>query len=177
MSYRNHIIIYEDYAEIVVYRFMEEVARTIIDINKIELLDKYKWHIDKEGYIHTNMGSKRVVLSRFLLGLTDPNIECNHIDGNTLNNRINNLRPATSQQNKMNRKRRKNNTSGQTGVYWEHDVKKWRACIYLNKKKINLGYFINLDEAIKIRKEAEIKYFGEYRCQRPEQLQLPFEFS
>ena len=56
-----------------------------------------------------------------------------------------------------------NNTSGITGVYWKKDRNKWGARIVVNGKCIYLGYFANKEDAIKIRKEAEIKYFGEYR--------------
>ena len=35
--------------------------------------------------------------------------------------------------------------------------------ICINNSTINLGYFIDYNEAVKVRKEAEIKYFGEYR--------------
>ena len=42
-----------------------------------------------------------------------------HIDRNTLNNRKNNLRPATSTENSQNRSKYKNNTSGFTGVIWD----------------------------------------------------------
>lgn len=63
----------------------------------------------------------------------------------------------------MNRSMRSDNTSGVTGVYWCKSRNKWNAEIRINSKKINLGYFINKEDAIKARKRAEIKYFGEYR--------------
>jgi hypothetical protein len=173
---KNEIIINDNYAELILYKNKQEVARTMIDIDKITILSQYKWYLGKDDYVYTSIHKKHIGMSRFLLRLTDNTIEADHKDGNTLNNRMYNLRPASSQQNKMNRKKRKNNTSGTTGVYWESKSNKWCACIYYNKKKIRLGYFNDINEAVKIRKEAEIKYFGEYRYKRLEQLQLPFEF-
>ena len=56
-----------------------------------------------------------------------------------------------------------NNTSGCTGVAWIKENNRWWAYICINNSTINLGYFIDYNEAVKVRKEAEIKYFGEYR--------------
>ena len=57
----------------------------------------------------------------------------------------------------------KDNTSGCVGVYWNTQRNKWYAQITVNKKTISLGYFYNKADAIKARKDAEIKYFGKYR--------------
>ena len=40
---------------------------------------------------------------------------------------------------------------------------KWIAQITVNYKNIHLGRYENIEDAIKARKEAEVKYFGEYR--------------
>jgi len=53
----------------------------------------------------------------------------------------------------------KNNTSGAKGVYWHNGMGKWKAEIGFQKKTIHLGYFMDLNEAIKARKLAEEKYF------------------
>ena len=62
----------------------------------------------------------------------------------------------------MNSKVPKNNTSGVKGVYWDKCSKKWEASIQINMKKKILGYFEDKEDAIKTRKEAENKFFGEY---------------
>lgn len=54
------------------------------------------------------------------------------------------------------------NTSGVTGVYWDKTRNNWFSCIQANNKTINLGRFINFNDAVKARKEAEKIYFGEY---------------
>ena len=53
----------------------------------------------------------------------------------------------------------KNNTSGTTGVSWDKTYQKWNAYIMLKRKRKNLGYFHNKQDAINARKEAEDKYF------------------
>jgi hypothetical protein len=63
----------------------------------------------------------------------------------------------------MNKGIYKNNTSGTPGVVWDKRTDKWVAHIRKENKRITLGYFDNIEDAIKLRKEAELKYFGEYR--------------
>ena len=57
---------------------------------------------------------------------------------------------------------RSDNTSGFTGVYWLKNNRTWEARINVNKESIGLGYYKNKKDAIKARKEAEEKYFGEW---------------
>lgn len=86
-----------------------------------------------------------------------------HRNGKRDDNRINNLRECTKSQNKSNSAKCPNNTSGNTGVVWESDRKKWRAQIQLNNKNINLGRFTNIEGAIAAREAGEIKHFGEFK--------------
>jgi hypothetical protein len=87
-----------------------------------------------------------------------------HKNDPTTNNKIDNLRLASNAQNQMNRVNLpSNNTSGVIGVYWDKFYKKWRAVIMINGKGKHLGYFINKEDAIKARKEGEIKYHGDFR--------------
>jgi hypothetical protein len=86
-----------------------------------------------------------------------------HINGNPSDNRKQNLRIVTQHQNAMNARLNINNTSGTTGVSWDKENNKWIAAIGVNNKNIKLGRFINIEDAIKARKEAEDKYFGEYK--------------
>ena len=57
---------------------------------------------------------------------------------------------------------RGNNTSGFTGVSWNKQQQKWRSWITYKDNVINLGMFSNFEDAVKARKEAEKKYFGEW---------------
>ncbi len=80
-----------------------------------------------------------------------------HIDGNGLNNKLVNLRPATSQENNQNVKRRIDNKSGITGVFWFKRTKKWMVYIGTGKHRENIGYFKDKFEAICQRKSAEVR--------------------
>ena len=86
-----------------------------------------------------------------------------HKDNDSLNNKISNLRLATISQNGFNHKIYNTNTSGITGVSWIKRENKWAAQITAFGKMRHLGYFIDKEDAIKARKEAEIKYCGEFR--------------
>lgn len=76
-----------------------------------------------------------------------------HIDRNTKNNKVSNLRLVTISENNSNRIEGKNNTSGNLGVYPYKD--KWRATIKVKNKAYSLGIFNCFDEAVQARKFAE----------------------
>ena len=80
-----------------------------------------------------------------------------HIDQNSLNNKIENLREATKSQNSQNQNKKKSNTSGYKGVYWRKDVKKWSSQISVNYKCKNLGVFMTKEEAYEAYQEAAAK--------------------
>jgi hypothetical protein len=82
-----------------------------------------------------------------------------HINRQTSDNRIANLREATHKQNRENLNVPKNNTSGMIGVYWVPSSKKWQAKIGHNKQRIHLGYFQTKDEAIEAVACAKQQHF------------------
>lgn len=67
-----------------------------------------------------------------------------HIDGNKINNRVNNLQVIS---NRENTSKDKVGSSKFTGVYWYEKASKWRSCIQINGRNIHLGYFIDEEEA------------------------------
>ena len=158
----NEIIIYDNYAEVVLYDIKSnEVARTIIDIENIEKVKKYKWHYSY-GYAETRIKRKRLALHRYILNYKG-DLQVDHINGNRLDNRKSNLRLATSQQNSMNLAIRIDNTSGVPGVSFHKHRQKWRAYLTFEEQTVSLGYYYTFEEAKEAREEAEEKYFGEYR--------------
>ncbi|HFI6433393.1 TPA: HNH endonuclease signature motif containing protein [Escherichia coli] len=84
--------------------------------------------------------------------------EIDHLDHDPSNNRLNNFRLVLGKENAKNRPKNKNNTSGYIGVYWDKERKKWYSQIWVNYKCITLGRFDRMEDAIKARQEAEIKY-------------------
>ena len=87
-----------------------------------------------------------------------PSGEIDHINGIRYDNRLINLRLVTRLENTQNRKVRSDSKTGVPGVYWEKACNKWRAEIKANKKRISLGVFDILEDAIAARKDAERRY-------------------
>ncbi len=114
------------------------------------------------GYKSIHIGGKRILTHRAIFiyhnGEIGKGLLIDHINGDTKDNRIENLRAVSRSQNNQNSKIGVNNKSGAIGVHFLKQGQKWRAEITSNGKKQHLGVFSDKDEAIKARKEAEIKY-------------------
>ncbi|WP_017903577.1 HNH endonuclease signature motif containing protein [Pseudomonas asplenii] len=82
--------------------------------------------------------------------------ELDHINGNRSDNRIENLREVSRQENLRNQKVRTNSSTGAMGV--TREGRKWRARIRVDGAFIHLGYFDSIDEAVAARRAANIKY-------------------
>lgn len=88
--------------------------------------------------------------------------EVDHVNGDGLDNRRENLRLATPAQNAHNRPLQSNNTSGVRGVHWSVRRQQWRARIKVNNRYIELGFFSTLEGARAKREAAERKYYDEF---------------
>lgn len=84
-------------------------------------------------------------LHRALMGF--PNSQVDHRNGNSLDNRMCNLRTCTAAQNQWNMKRPKNNTSGYKGVSYLKEERRWVARLSVNKKIIVIGRFYTRQRA------------------------------
>ena len=154
---------------------MKRIALTqgkfaLVDTIDFAYLNQWKWSIYKirqtwyvkrtiHGLKHKTIYLHRVILER--IGYKDFK-QVDHVDGNGLNNRRKNLRPATRKQNQHNQKISIKNTSGYKGVYWNNQRKRWMAYIKLNGKQIYLGYFDNALNAAKAYNRAAKKYHKKY---------------
>jgi len=85
-------------------------------------------------------------------------IQTDHNDHIRSNNRWNNLRFSTHQENARNTKLREDNTSGIVGVCHTASKKKFRSFITNDKKQVHLGIFSDFFDACCARKSAEYKY-------------------
>ena len=85
-----------------------------------------------------------------------------HINGDTQDNRIANLRLCDRNQNLSNRGLPKSNTSGYKGVIWLKRERKWFAAIWKANKKHNLGYYDCPKEAARAYDKAALELHGEF---------------
>lgn len=136
-----------------------------IDCNKKSLNGNQAGYEDKDGYRRIGIPSYGMVsvhrLIFFMFNGYFPRF-VDHIDGNPRNNKIENLRPATIEQNARNAKTPITNTSGRKGVYWNKSTRKWSAAIRCNDKLRHLGTFDDFNDAVKARESAEKEHHGEY---------------
>lgn len=158
----NEIIHHDDYAEVILKTQNGEYNGSIlIDLDDVDLIKQYHW-CSTSSYVITKYNGETIHMHRLIMGLEDKSLMVDHINRDTNDNRKSNLRIATPQQNAMNKSIQPNNTSGVPGVSFRKDRGKWRAFITVNKKQISLGMFEDKEDAIRARKEAEKKYFGEF---------------
>lgn len=96
-------------------------------------------------------------LHRFIMDAPD-GLFVDHINGNTLDNRRENLRFVTHTQNMQNSTIPRNNQSGVRNVHWQSQSGKWAVQITANGKKHHLGLFEDFDVAARVAESARIKY-------------------
>lgn len=142
----------------------------IVDAENQSLVSPHRWHMTRrcksKGYAATNYKCDGIVntllMHRMIMGVTDPKVFIDHSNGNTLDNRLSNLRIATNHQNGANRTLNKNNKSGYKGMHWNKNRNKWHGEIRVNGKLIFLGYFDDPKIAHEAYCEAAKKHFGEF---------------
>ena len=107
-----------------------------------------------------NNTGKTFKLHRIIMN-APKDLEVDHINHNTLDNRKCNLRLVTKAENAQNKiKAQSNNkTSGLRGVSYKKDRDKWKAYLTLNKKQIHLGYFKDIKDAEIAAINGRKKYF------------------
>lgn len=129
-----------------------------VDAEDFDIIKEYCWCESQNETINrisANVNGKTIRM-HVLLGYKN----YDHADRNELNNRRYNLRPCTASQNSMNKSVRSNNTSGVTGVSWSRTSNKWIVQISKDHKTKTVGAYVNKEDAIKSRLEAELQYFG-----------------
>ena len=130
-------------------------------------LNQFKWFFRKDGYVAKSIYNKltgerkQIRMHREIMNFPD-GMEIDHINGDKLDNRRENLRICTMGQNRANRGLQRNSSSGYKGVYFEEARNKWRAQIEINNRRLHLGYFNNAEKAAFAYDTAAKKYFGEF---------------
>ena len=158
-----------EYAKVVIRGY-----EILIDYDDLDIVYSHGWNIDKIAANKKKLfyfTAERVINGqRTKIRLHREIMKCerkdgkyiDHINGNTLDNRKCNLRICSNAENARSRKVRKDSSSGYRGITFYKQTKRWVAYIGINYKKINLGYYSTIEEAIEARKIAVKKYHGDF---------------
>lgn len=120
------------------------------------------------GYIHIAIDNRNYMAHRlawlYMTGEFPP--ECiDHINGKRSDNRFSNIRLATKKQNNENIPLRSDNKSGHRGVHWYKQTNRWKASVKHNGNRISVGYFKNIEDAVKAVKEMRDKLFTHHKTE------------
>jgi hypothetical protein len=120
--------------------------------------------VDSRGRWRIGINGKQYQAHRLIFLMHQGHVPSmlDHIDGNPLNNRIENLRPANFSTNGCNRKLGINNTSGVKGLTWNKPAGKWQASVKVNKKTHYFGYYKHKEIAEAVLLMARQRLHGEY---------------
>lgn len=163
---KNEIVVEGDIAKVFLYnRKREKIYEVIIDASQKENIEKYMWkyNISKDKKYVYAISNAVGYLHKYLMDVKQNDSRLvDHKNRNTLDNRMENLRICTRQENSMNSIMRKNNKSGHKGIWWCKEFKKWGASYKLGDKNVFLGRFDDKEDAIKKYNEEINKVHGKF---------------
>lgn len=132
-----------------------------IDSEDFDKIKDHSWCLGPRGeYAQTNINRIPVKMHRLILDF--PEQEIDHINGNSLDNRKQNLRVCDHVQNSKNKMKYKNNTSGFKGVYFSKTLNKFITYVTNNYKKIYFGMFNTAEEALIVYKNKSQELYKEF---------------
>src|SRR5678815_2749804 len=140
--------------------------RAIVDDQMYPLLALHKWQAKKDGrrwYAVTWIRRRDIKMHQLLCPCRAGYVP-DHINGNGLDNRRENLRPSTHQKNCANGTRKAGGT-GYRGSYWDKWKKKFVSKIMVKGKLKHLGQFYNAKDAGRAYDRAAREIYGEFALQ------------
>lgn len=144
----------------------------LVDDDIFEYLNQWKWYYSKGYACRTQRYGLRkenkhltIAMHRIIMNVVEGKV-IDHINRDTLDNRKENLRIGSQQQNTFNSRKSLNNTSGYKGVFEMKSGykrnKPWMAQIMFNRKSIFIGYFLNKKQAALAYNQKAKELFGEF---------------
>ena len=138
----------------------------IVDDQDFDRVNAINWYPLRSTNSYTDYAYNVIVglMHRFILDVPSE-VSVDHINRNGLDNRRENLRPASVAQNQQNRKKAQGTSSKYKGVSWNKERQLWHAYIHVSGRMKYLGRFQNEVEAALVYDDAARLYFGEFaRC-------------
>lgn len=143
---------------------VSDTSVATLDIEDLASALEYSsvWAASNGGYVRANKWKKKVVYLHRLIMRAKEGESVDHINGNPLDNRRNNLRIATHQQNMSNKGVQINSKTKVKGVFATTNSPRWRAQVRVNYKTLHLGCFDTKLEAAEAYNQAALFHFGEF---------------
>lgn len=137
----------------------------LVDDDDYPVLSRFDWCLHSGGYATTTIDRHKIYMHRFVMRVCAGHV-ADHINGNKLDNRKQNLRQAHWRENACNQKHRDiaGKLSRYRGVtiYKKAGWSSWTAAIKVNYKRIHLGYFRDEIDAARAYDKAARKHHGEF---------------
>lgn len=141
----------------------------LVDDEDVPLVQPYQWRVHEssparsfrygpyaKAFYRVDGRMRWVYMHVLIMGQAG----IDHADGDGLNNRRSNLRPATHSQNMANQGPNSRNTSGFKGV--SRMRSKWRAVLRVNGRDQWLGVYLTPEDAARAVDAAALTAWGEY---------------
>ncbi len=142
----------------------------IVDDEDYDFLMQWKWQVRANRYagrtkngpkVNGKRTGKTVYMHREIISVP-PDLDVDHINADTLDNRKENLRSVTTQENVRRKSKSSGRSSKYKGVHWATRQEKWLAKIQLTDRTIHLGTFESEVSAASAYNKAAEKHFGEF---------------
>ena len=133
----------------------------IFDKEDYDRISKFKWSVDKDGYVQGHRKNEKVKLHRLLMNPKKKEV-VDHANCLPWDCRKKNLRITSQHKNTFNQRLSKSNTTGFKGVCFDKKAHKYMAYIHPNRKFKFLGYYHNVQEAAVAYNNAASIYFGNF---------------
>jgi hypothetical protein len=141
--------------------FVKPGKIAIVDACDFEFLSKIRWSLSKEKYARGYLNGKVQSMHRIILGVTNPKILVDHKNIDSLDNRRDNLRTCTSQENLRNMRKHRG-SSKYRGVSWCPQANKWRVSLTISGVRTYHGFYENEEEAARLFDSLIIDVHGEF---------------